>query len=963
MTDYKKTLNLPQTSFPMRANLSQNEPKMLAFWEKINAYEAMIAPNAGARTYVLHDGPPYANGHIHLGTALNKVLKDIIVKSRNMQGLRAEYVPGWDCHGLPIELKVEQEFKLKQKPVSTLEIRARCREYATKYLDIQREEFKRLGVLGTWDDPYLTMKPAYEAATARELAKFMAKGAVVRNKKPVHWCCSCETALAEAEVEYGEHGSPSIYVAFPVNDPKLAEVFPGQGEAVTSIVIWTTTPWTIPDNMAVAVHPEFSYALVQVKMAEGDARFILAEELVPRLKEVFGWADVQVLASVPGQHLEGLLAAHPFYDRPSPVVLANYVTLEAGTGCVHTAPGHGRDDYETGLRYGLETLSPLDDRGCFYPQTELVGGLNVFKANPKVIEILEQNGRLLAQEKISHSYPHCWRCRKPVIFRATMQWFISMQADDLRGKALHEIDEKVRWIPAWGRERIHSMIANRPDWCISRQRNWGVPIVALICKECGHTYTEPDWVVSVVDRFAGHERGADYWFEASLDQVVPDGLACPDCASTSWEKEDDILDVWFDSGTSFAAVLEQRPECTFPADLYLEGSDQHRGWFHSSLLASVGTRGAAPYKAVLTHGYVVDANGRKMSKSVGNVIAPQEIIKQYGAEILRLWVASEDYQDDVRISTETLNRLVDAYRRIRNTCRFLLGNLSDFRPTEHAVDADRLLPLDRFALDLFTRRHAKIAEAYERYEFHKVFHTLHNMCVTDLSAFYLDIVKDRLYVSAPDGLARRSAQTVLWRALEMLLTDMAPVLSFTAEEVYQHLPEDVRGTSPSVFGLRFQGPDMSAASGAPVQSSGESSGESMAEEARQAWETVIRVRAETTKAIEPVRKSGVVGHSLDTEVTLYVHDDLLDVLRPMAPMLREVFIVSKVEVRPESEAVESQTADFFVSEEVDGLRIAVAPAPGAKCPRCWVYSEELVADGTEGGDGVCPRCQDALEGR
>ncbi|TVQ98608.1 MAG: isoleucine--tRNA ligase [Desulfovibrionales bacterium] len=950
MTEYKKTLNLPQTSFPMRANLNQNEPKMLAFWEENNAYEAMIASNEGASTFVLHDGPPYANGHIHLGTALNKVLKDIIVKSRNMQGVRAEYVPGWDCHGLPIELKVEQEFKLKQKSVSTLDIRARCREYAQKYLDIQREEFKRLGVLGTWDDPYLTMKPAYEAATARELARFMAKGAVVRNKKPVHWCCSCETALAEAEVEYGEHGSPSIFVAFPMDGSRLDEVFPSLGDGPMSIVIWTTTPWTIPDNMAVAVHPEFSYSLV---LADG-AHFILAEELVPRLRDIFGWRDVDVLGSVPGQRLEGLHAQHPFYDRPSPIVLADYVTLEAGTGCVHTAPGHGRDDYETGLRYGLETLSPLDDRGCFFSQTELVGGLSVFQANPEVIRILEENGRLLAQEKITHSYPHCWRCSKPVIFRATMQWFISMQEDDLRGKALREINEKVRWIPGWGRERIHNMIANRPDWCISRQRNWGVPIVALICKECGHTYTDSEWVFSIVDRFAGHERGADYWFEAALHEVVPAGLTCPECASTSWEKEDDILDVWFDSGTSFAAVLEQRAECAFPADLYLEGSDQHRGWFHSSLLAAVGTRGTAPYKAVLTHGYVVDANGRKMSKSVGNVVAPQEIIKQYGAEILRLWVASEDYQDDVRISTETLNRLVDAYRRIRNTCRFLLGNLYDFHPEEHAVPVDNLLPLDRFALDLINRRHARMVKAYDQYEFHKVFHTLHNVCVTDLSSFYLDIVKDRLYVSATDGLARRSAQTVLWKTLETLLADMAPILSFTAEEIYQHLPENVRGKSPSVFGLRFHSADKSAtaANFAPL-----------AEEQRQTWETVIRVRAEVTKAIEPVRKSGVVGHSLDTEVTLFAHDDLLEVLQPLDSMLREVFIVSKVCFRPEKEApavaATDGTAGIYVSEEVSGLTITVAPAPGLKCPRCWVYSEEL----DTAGDAVCPRCQDALEGR
>jgi isoleucyl-tRNA synthetase len=935
MTDYKKTLHLPRTSFPMRANLNQNEPKMLQFWENINAYAAMVAANAGNERYVLHDGPPYANGHIHLGTALNKVLKDIIVKSRNMQGYHAEYVPGWDCHGLPIEHKVEQEFKLKKEKLSTLDVRRRCRDYARKYLDVQREEFKRLGVFGTWDQPYMTMTPAYEAATARELGRFMAKGAVVRNKKPVHWCCSCETALAEAEVEYAQHASPSIHVAFALDDPRVSEIFQHADPAHTSIVIWTTTPWTIPDNMAVAVHPEFSYALVRA----GERFFILAEELIPALGEIYGWQDAQVLGQVAGRNLEGLQARHPFYDRPSPVVLADYVTLEAGTGCVHTAPGHGRDDYETGLRYGLETLSPLDDQGCFSKKIEHVGGLNVFDANARVIEILSRSGKLLAQDRIDHSYPHCWRCKKPVIFRATMQWFVSMQADDLRQKALAEIDTRVQWIPAWGRERIHNMIEHRPDWCISRQRNWGVPIVALLCTECGQAYTDADWASSIVERFAEHERGADFWFEVELADILPRGLTCPECGSTSWKKEDDILDVWFDSGTSFAAVLEQRPECRFPADLYLEGSDQHRGWFHSSLLAAVGTRGTAPYKAVLTHGYVVDAQGRKMSKSVGNVIAPQEIIKKYGAEILRLWVASEDYQDDVRISEETLNRLVDAYRRIRNTARFLLGNLADFDPEENTVPWDRLPPLDQYALDLVSRRHTRIVEAYNAYEFYKVFHTLHNLCVTDLSAFYLDVVKDRLYVSAANGLARRSAQTVLWRVLEILLADMAPILSFTAEEIHQNLPESRRKAAPSVFATRFRA----------------ASHEGLAEEQRQAWESVIQVRAEVTRAIEPVRKAGTVGHSLDTQVTLYAHEELLDVLTPLADFLREVYIVSKVVLRPEAEA----PAEAFVSQEISGLRIAVAPAPGLKCPRCWVLSEELAA--SHDPDGVCPRCQDALE--
>jgi isoleucyl-tRNA synthetase len=643
MSDYKKTLNLPATTFPMKASLTQNEPKVLEGWYASDAYGAMVSANDGKETYVLHDGPPYANGHIHIGHAMNKILKDVIVKHRNMTGRKAQYVPGWDCHGLPIELKVEQELGGKDK-YSILEIRQKCREYALKYLDIQREEFKRLGVLGTWDKPYLTMTPQYEAATARELANFYKKGSVQRNKKPIYWCGSCETALAEAEVEYDDHSSPSIYVRFPLEVGKLADVFPQAVAGKTFIVIWTTTPWTIPDNLAVAVHPDFEYDLVQA----GDSFYILAKELAEISAAKFGWDEYKALATVPGSALEGLVARHPFYDRPSPVVTADYVTLDAGTGCVHTAPGHGREDYETGLRHGLEILSPLDDQARFLPSVEFFGGKNVFEANPLVMDKLTEVGHLLGKEKIRHSYPHCWRCKKPVIFRATTQWFIAMEADNLRAKTLDAIDSKVRWIPSWGKERIHSMIKFRPDWCISRQRMWGVPIIALLCADCGDAWFDGDWAHSIVDRFATHPTGADYWFETPLADVVPKGLTCPKCGGSHWEKEDDILDVWFDSGTSYAAVVEGREECSFPADLYLEGTDQHRGWFHSSLLASMGTRGVPPYKSVLTHGFVLDGQGRKMSKSIGNVVAPQEIIEKHGAEVLRLWVASTHLRRDHR---------------------------------------------------------------------------------------------------------------------------------------------------------------------------------------------------------------------------------------------------------------------------------------------------------------------------
>jgi isoleucyl-tRNA synthetase len=935
MSDYKSTLNLPRTEFPMRASLTQNEPKTLEFWERTGVYQAMVGASNGRGRFVLHDGPPYANGHIHLGTSMNKILKDIIVKSKNLQSIKAEYIPGWDCHGLPIELKVEQELAGKgdNAKMDMIGFRNRCRQYAMGWLDVQRAEFRRLGVLGTWDAPYKTMDPSYEAATARELGNFMANGSVQRSKKPIHWCCSCKTALAEAEVEYADQTSPSIYVRFPLNDPALSGLLPGVDPKKAFIVIWTTTPWTIPDNMAVAVHPEFEYVFVE---HSGEV-YVLAKELLEANAQRFGWSGHRVLKTVPGALLEGLKARHPFYDREPPVVLAGYVTLDAGTGCVHTAPGHGREDYDTGLRYGLEVLSPMDDCGAFLEEVGFFSGMTVFQANPKVIEKLEEVGNLLAKERIAHSYPHCWRCKKPVIFRATTQWFISMDQNDLRARTLEAIDGKVSWIPAWGRERIHNMIEFRPDWCISRQRLWGVPIIALVCKGCGEAYFEPEWVFSIVDRFEKHPTGADYWFEAPLEEIVPAGLECARCGSANFEKEDDILDVWFDSGTSFSAVLEKRDEGGFPADLYLEGTDQHRGWFHSSLLAAMGTRGTPPYRSVLTHGFVVDGQGKKMSKSLGNVIAPQEIIDKYGAEILRIWVAAENYQEDMRISDEILKRLVDAYRRIRNTCRFLLGNLSDFDPHTDAVEFGNMLPLDRYALDLTLARHRRMQKAYEEYEFHKVFHTLHNLCGTDLSAFYLDILKDRLYVSGRDSLERRSAQTALWHILRALLANMAPVLSFTAEEVYQYLPASSRDAE-TVFATRFEVFEQ----------------ELVTEQERQLWTMVAQVRTEVTKAIEPVRKSGEIGHSLDTKVTLFAGADLLDELRKVQAFLREIFIVSQVELAPLDEAPE----EAFRGEEVTQLRVLVQKAAGEKCERCWTFNEELgkAADHPT----ICPRCAAVL---
>ncbi|MCC8193838.1 MAG: isoleucine--tRNA ligase [Deltaproteobacteria bacterium] len=932
-TDYKKTLNLPVTSFPMKANLTQREPEMLRSWEDADVYAAMVGAGNEKGRYVLHDGPPYANGHIHMGHALNKILKDFIIKSKNMQGYKAEYVPGWDCHGLPIELQVEHALGEKKKELPAHVVRKRCRDWANKFIDIQRKEFKRLGIFGTWDDPYLSMAPAYEAATARELANFYANGSVVRSKKPVHWCVSCHTALAEAEVEYEDHTSPSIFVRFPLTDPGVRELFPDVDPARTHVLIWTTTPWTIPDNMAVAAHPDFDYVLVE---AGGDF-YLLAEGLLEANAKAYGWIDHKIIGRVKGSELEGLKARHPIYDRESPIVLGNHVTLDAGTGFVHTAPGHGREDYDMGVKYGLEIYSPMNDEGRFNETVPFFAGLNVWEANPAVIEKLREVGNLMAAGKITHSYPHCWRCKEPVIFRATTQWFIQMEANNLRQKALNAIRNEVEWIPAWGEARIYSMIENRPDWCISRQRTWGVPIVALLCETCNEAWYDAAWAKDIAARFAKHPTGCDYWFEADLAEIVPEGLKCPSCGGSHWKKDTDILDVWFDSGTSFAAVCEQRPECAYPADMYLEGSDQHRGWFHSSLLASVGTRGIAPYREVLTHGYVVDGQGRKMSKSLGNGMAPEEIIAKYGAEILRMWVASADYREDIRISEEILSRQVDAYRRLRNTCRYILGNIGDFTPDKAVAEKD-MDPLDRFALDLVTRAHDRVQEAYNTYEFHKVFHTLHNLCATDLSAFYLDILKDRLYASAPGSAERRSAQTAMWRILLLLMRAMAPVLSFTAEEVFRYLPEALKPGIGTVFAMQ--------ASDAPRYA--------MPEAERAAWETLLAVRGEVSRALEPLRKDGVIGHGLDSRVTLYVDDTLAKILESLGTDLRAVFIVSQLAIRPLGEA----PADALSGVEVSGLAVGVEKARGEKCERCWIYSEELDTDSKY--PHTCPRCAKVL---
>jgi isoleucyl-tRNA synthetase len=922
--DYKDTLNLPLTDFPMKANLNQREPEILAKWGAEDLYGKIEAAGAAKPLYILHDGPPYANGHIHIGHALNKILKDVILKSKRMEGFRAPYVPGWDCHGLPIELQVEKNLGSKKRDMSKLELRKECRTYAAKFIEIQKEEFKRLGVLGDWDNPYLTMNYEYEGLTAAELAKFAHNGGLYRGRKPVHWCSSCVTALAEAEVEYADHTSPSIFVKFRLKDD-FAAVVPALAGKEVFVVIWTTTPWTIPANLAISMHPEFDYVAVETEKGV----LIVAEGLKDSFLTAVGLSG-NVVATFKATALEKKNCRHPFYDRDSVILLGEHVTLEAGTGCVHTAPGHGQDDYEMGLKFGLDIYNPVDNHGKYIQNLEFFGGQFVFSANQSVIDKLTEVGALLAVSAISHSYPHCWRCKKPIIFRATEQWFISMKANDLRQKALESVDQ-VQWIPKWGRERIFGMIENRPDWCISRQRTWGVPITAFSCTACGEYLADGAIMDHVAEHFKQHS--ADVWFDWAAEKLLPAGTKCPKCGAASFDKENDILDVWFDSGVSHAAVLEPSATLRSPADMYLEGSDQHRGWFHSSLLESVGTRGVAPYKNVLTHGFVVDGSGRKMSKSVGNVVAPEEVIKKYGAEILRLWVAAQDYRDDIRISQEILTRLSEAYRRIRNTCKYILGNLSDFNPATDAVTPAAMPEIDRWALHQLELLKEKVLSCYQEYEFHVLYHAVNGFCTVEMSAFYLDILKDRVYTSRKDSLERRSAQTVMYRILDTLLRLVAPVLSFTADEAWHYLPGE-HEASVHLAAFPTLQPELKD--------------DLLVER----WERIMKVRADVSKALEQARVAKTIGHSLDAAVTIAAEPELLAFLGEYAAELASIFIVSRVDL------VEEIRGEAYAAESVAGLRIFVAAAPGEKCERCWCYSEELGSHAEH--PGICPKCTAAV---
>jgi len=928
--EYKQTLNLPKTDFPMKANLAQKEPDWLKHWESMRLYQKIRESSEGRKKFILHDGPPYANGNIHMGTAFNKTLKDIVIKSRQMSGFDAPYVPGWDCHGLPIEHQVDLELGPKRKTLSQTEIRQRCRAYAERFINIQREEFKRLGVLGEWDNPYLTMNYAYEAIIVREFGRFALQGSVYKSKKPIYWCASCKTALAEAEVEYEPHTSPSIFVAFPLISD-LSEAYPALKGKKVSVLIWTTTPWTITANLALAFHPDYEYVAVE----QGEEVFILARGLLEKCAQKLSWSAPHILTDLDPTYLEGKNCRHPLYQRESVMILANYVTLEDGTGIVHTAPGHGQEDYESGLRYHLEIYSPVDDGGNFTPDVEFFAGQFVFEANDSVKERLREVKALKGEETIEHSYPHCWRCKNPVIFRATEQWFISMEANSLRQKALAEID-RVTWMPAWGRDRIRGMMENRPDWCLSRQRSWGVPIPAFYCQNCNN------WIITA--EILNHlealvlKQGTDVWFSSSEEQLLPPGTICPHCQGTKFRKETDILDVWFDSGVSYAAVLEARPYLGAPAALYLEGSDQHRGWFHSSLLAAVGTRGEAPYKAVLTTGFVVDGQGKKQSKSLGNVIYPEEVIKKYGAEILRLWVSAEDYRDDIRISQNILQQLTEAYRRIRNTCRFLLGNISDFQSTRDQVPIKEMEELDQWALVQLQKVITRVKRAYENHDFHVVYHTLYQFCTNELSAFYLDILKDRLYTSASKSRERRSAQTALLIILKALVRLMAPILSFTADEVWSCLSARDK-EAESVHLTQFPDFDPSLED----------------EELDQRWNVLLALRAEVTKALEQARRSQLIGNPLDARVILNLPDSLKPSIRPYVGFLPTLFIVSQVEIHSETGALEGAS-----SSEFPGLIIRIEKALGEKCERCWNFRTEVGSFPEH--PTICSRCHQAITG-
>jgi isoleucyl-tRNA synthetase len=935
--ELKKTLNLPKTDFPMKASLPQNEPKQLDAWQESHLYERILEARKGKPLFVLHDGPPYPTGEIHLGTGLNKILKDLIVKSKSMAGHYAPYVPGWDCHGLPIETQVEKELGGKGK-VPPAEFRKLCREFAARFVEQHKKDFKRLGVFGRWNDPYLTMSHEYEATIAGAFLDFIEKGYVYRGRKPVYWCIHDSTALAEAEVEYEDHTSPSIWVKFGV-------VGGGKGDAAkigpdVSAVIWTTTPWTLPHNRALAFHPDFEYAVVETERGA----LLLATERITALQAESGIKEVRVRATIKGREFEGLKFQHPFLPIQVPGILASYVTLDQGSGIVHTAPGHGADDFNSGQKYGLEIYAPIDDKGVYLEGLSEYKGKDVFAANPIIVKLLGERGALLGNHEYKHSYPHCWRCHNPVIFRATEQWFIKMDqaahggSKTLRAEALEEI-QRVKWIPAWGEDRMYEMIKERPDWCVSRQRFWGVPIIVFYCDACGKRLEDFKALHNVVKWF--EKEGADAWYSHTPEELLPTGTKCS-CGASKWRKENDILDVWFDSGSSCLAVLTPKNGLVEPgqdwrpAEVYLEGPDQYRGWFQSSLLVAVGIKEKAPYNSVVTHGWTLDEKGTPMSKSLGNALYPAEICKRWGADLLRLWVASVEYQADVKMSERVMTQLSEAYRKIRNTFRFALSNLSDFNPSRDALASDQLEEMDRWMLERTAELARKCREWYVNYEFHRVYHAIHDFCVVDLSAFYYDVLKDRLYTKAPKSKSRRSAQTAVWKITSALVRLAAPILVFTTEEIWKYLPKS-SGDPESVHIAVF--PDANSLHSA------------LTADRVAAWELLSKVRGEALRALEIARNEKRINSGLEAKVLLNADPELKTRLKHHLSSLPGLFIVSQVDFF-------SAGAGSYRSDLVPSLEVTVQKAAGAKCERCWNYSTHVGEN--KRYPTICERCSEAL---
>lgn len=925
MADYKHTLNLPQTDFPMKASLANREPERLKKWQEGELYQKIRETSKGRKSFTLHDGPPYANGDIHIGHAVNKILKDMIIKSKTLNGFDAPYVPGWDCHGLPIELNVEKKVGKPGVKVDVRTFRQKCRDYAAKQIAGQKKDFQRLGVLGDWGKPYQTMDFAFEADIIRSLGKITENGHLQKGFKPVHWCLDCASALAEAEVEYQDKLSPAIDVAYRFEDAEALEKAAGCTLAKpASAVIWTTTPWTLPASLAVSVGPEIDYVLVD----SGDEYLLLAEALYEQALSRFGKEKGEVAARFKGEVLENLKVAHPFLEKALPIILGDHVSDDAGTGCVHTAPGHGVDDFNVAKHYGIEVYNPVGSNGVYLGDTPIFAGQHVFKANPQIVELLTENGRLLHHENFEHSYPHCWRHKSPIIFRATPQWFVSMSQKGLLQTALGEVD-KVEWLPSWGRARIDSMLQSRPDWCVSRQRTWGVPITLFVHKQTAEIHPES---IALFEQVAQkvEQQGIDAWFELDAAELLG-------ADSDNYEKVTDTLDVWFDSGVTHAAVLK-REGLQYPADLYLEGSDQHRGWFQSSLLTSVAMNGHAPYKQVLTHGFTVDENGRKMSKSLGNVIPPQKVMNEVGADVLRLWVAATDYRDEMAVSNDHIKRMGDSYRRIRNTARFMLANLSGFKPSEHALAFDDLIALDQFIIAKAHELQQQIIADYEAYNFHSIYQKVHNFCVVELGGFYLDIIKDRQYTTAENSKARRSAQTALYHLIEAFTRWVAPILSFTADEIWQFIPGE---RSESVFlETWYQG----------LNAFPETQALGMG-----AWQQLIDVKSAVNKALEQERKAGNVGKSLEAVVRLYCSDELFTLLQTLGDELRFVLLSSEAQLFKATDAPANAIAC-----DIEGLTLEVESSSDEKCERCWHHRPDVGK--TSEHPSLCGRCVENIDG-